>query len=145
MYIPLFPTYLSVYVLTKSEFISSCSRPAVGSNIVQITRATFFVNVFFLKWPPVAILVVQKITSCHFRSMPQFLFFRMFFYKMAAGGHFGYPKLAFDGISGRSIRNFVLLKICTKCRRRLCWMSEIHFRSHFWPFQIDTQPFFLNF
>ena len=34
-------------ILTKkSEFISSCSRPAVGSNIVQITRATFFVNVF---------------------------------------------------------------------------------------------------
>ena len=37
---------LYVYILTKSEFISSCSRPAVGSNIVQITCATFFVNVF---------------------------------------------------------------------------------------------------
>ena len=24
-------------------------------------------------------------------------------------------------------------------------MSEFHFRSHFWPFQIDTQPFFLKF
>ena len=47
MYIPSFPTYLSVYILTKSEFISSCSQPAVGSNIVQITRSTFFVNVFF--------------------------------------------------------------------------------------------------
>ena len=44
MYIPSFPTYLSVYIyiLTKSEIISSCSRPAVGSNIVQITLATFF-------------------------------------------------------------------------------------------------------
>ena len=36
-----------IYILTKSEFVSSSSRPAVGSNIVQITRATFFVNVFF--------------------------------------------------------------------------------------------------
>ena len=40
--------YVYIYILTKSEFISSCNRPAVGSNIVQITRATFFVNVFFL-------------------------------------------------------------------------------------------------
>ena len=47
MYIPLFPTYMSAYILTKSEFISSRIRPAVGSNIVQITR--FFVNVFLLK------------------------------------------------------------------------------------------------
>ena len=35
MCIPLFPTYIYVYILTKSEFISSCSRPAVGWNIVQ--------------------------------------------------------------------------------------------------------------
>ena len=27
-------------------------------------------------------------------------------------------------------------------RRRPSWMSEIHFRSHFWPFQIDTQLYF---
>ena len=39
--------YKCIYILTKSEFISSCSGPAVGSNIVQITRTTFFVNVFF--------------------------------------------------------------------------------------------------
>ena len=59
MYIPSFPTYLSVYILTKSEFISSCIRPAVGLNIVQITN--FFVNVLiFFKWPPVAILDVHK-------------------------------------------------------------------------------------
>ena len=31
-------------------------------------------------------------------------------------------------------------------RRGPFWMSEIHFRSHFWPFQIDTQLyFFWNF
>ena len=28
-------------------------------------------------------------------------------------------------------------------RRRPFWMSEIHFRSHFWPFQIDMQPYFV--
>ena len=33
------------------------------------------------------------------------------------------------------------------CKWRPCWMSENHFRSHFWPFQIDTELFifFLNF
>ena len=35
-----------IYILINSEFISSCSRPAVGSNIVQITRATFFCKCF---------------------------------------------------------------------------------------------------
>ena len=48
-------------IFSRSQHsISSCSRPAVGSNIVQITRATFFVNVFFFKWSPVAILDIQK-------------------------------------------------------------------------------------
>ena len=43
----------------------------------------------FTKWPAAAILDDLKITfdriSRHFRSMRNFLFF----YKMAAGGHFG--------------------------------------------------------
>ena len=30
-------------------------------------------------------------------------------------------------------------------RRRTFWMSEIQFRSHFWPFQIDSQLFFKFF
>ena len=68
---PRFPAYLSVYILTKSEFISSCSRPAVGSNIVQITCATFFVNVF-KKMAAGSHFGCPKITSYHFRSMPQF-------------------------------------------------------------------------
>ena len=36
------------------------------------------------------------------------IYFCDFFYKMAAGGHFGCPKLTFDCISGhfRSIQNF---------------------------------------
>ena len=66
MHIPSFPTYLSVYILTKSEFISSCIRPAVGSNIVQITRATFFVNVF-TKIATGSHFGCPNITSYHFR------------------------------------------------------------------------------
>ena len=103
-----------LYVLTKSEFISSCSRPAVTSNIVQITCATFLVNVFFLKMAASSHFGCQKITlyrfSYHFRSMPQFLFLWIFFYKMAVGGQFECLKITFGRISGhfRSIRNFFL-------------------------------------
>ena len=82
MYIP----YVCVYILTKSEFITSCSRPAGGSNIVQITRATFFVNVFF--WPPVAILAFQKSFCTTFLTISdQYhnFYFVNFVYKMAAG------------------------------------------------------------
>ena len=90
-----------------------------------------------------------KITSYHFRSIPQFLFL-WFFYKMAAGahfrcpkfwpfqidtefffgGHFGCPKITFDRISGQLIFDKMSA-------------GDHHFWSHFWPFQIDTQ-FFLN-
>ena len=131
--------YIYIYILTKSEFISSCSRPAVGSNIVQITRATFFVNVFFLKWPPVAILDVQKslcITFLTISDQYHNFYFCEFFYKMAAGGHFGCPKITFGHISGhfRSMRNF-FLNFLQNGRRRPSWMSEIHFGSHFWPVQ----------
>ena len=110
-----------------------------------------------------------KVTSYHFRSIPQFLFL---WNKMAAGGHFGCPKFTFDRISGhfRSIRNF-FLKFFTKWPpadifdvrkslliaflaisdrsvildvwnslsiailaifRRPFWMSQNHFRLHFW-------------
>ena len=59
---------------------------------------------------------------------------------MAAGGHFGCPNLTFDGISGhfRSIR-FFFLTFLQNGHRCPFWMSENNFRSHFWPFQIDTQ------
>ena len=75
-------TCLYKYILTKSEFISSCNRPAVRLNIVQITRATFFVNVSFYKMAAGSRFGCPKITSYHFRSIPQFLFLCMF-YKMA--------------------------------------------------------------
>ena len=204
MYIPSFPTYLSVYILTKSEFISSCIRPAVGANIVQITRSTFC-KCFFFKWPPVAILDVQKslltisdhyhnfyfcelfnkmaagghfgcprLTMAFLAISDQYKTFYFIFYKMAAGAHFGCPKFTFDRISGhfrsicnldifdkmaavghfgspkftfdrisghfRSIRNFYFFGIFLQNgHRRPFWMSEIHFRSHFWPFQIDME------
>ena len=64
---------------------------------------------------------------------------------MTAGAHFGCPKFTFDRISGhfRSIRNFDFFGNFWQngCRRPF-WMSEIHFRSHFWPLQIDTQLYF---
>ena len=51
----------------------------------------------------------------------------------------------FNHISGhfRSIWNFNFFEIFGQngCRR-LFWMSENHFRSHFWPFQINMKLFF---
>ena len=114
-----------------------------------------------------------KITSYHFRSIPQFLFLWIF----------GCLKLTFGGISGhfRSIRTFLFLQNCIldvrnslsiaflaisdrsaildvwnslsiailaiSDRYRIFfrlpfWMSENHFWSHFWPFQID-RPFWM--
>ena len=106
---------------------------------------------------------------------------------MAAGSHFGCPKITFGRISGhfRSIRNFnffnfykmasgalldvrnslsiaflaisdqyasyIFLEILIfviffyKMAARPFWMSENHFWSHFWPFQINTQPTFFKF
>ena len=108
---------------------------------------------------------------------------------MAAGGHFGCPKITLGRISGhfRSIRNFFLffftkwlpsaildvrnslwitflaildqyrfiiyflildqyifLIFFTKWLPVAFWMSENHFRSHFYPFHIDTQLYFFE-
>ena len=114
--VPNIAVCIYIYILTKSEFISSCSRPAVGSNIVQITRATFLVNVFF---------------------------------KMATGSHFGCPKInlyRFLTISDQ-YHNFYFCEFILQngCRRPF-WMSESdHFRSHFWPFEINTKLSFFLF
>ena len=97
----------------KLRYIS-CSWPAVGSNIVQITRATFFV-MLFKKWPPVAILDVQKLLCIAFQINTTIFSFEIFFNKMLAGGQFGCPKITFGRISGhfRSIQNFYF-EICAK-------------------------------
>ena len=95
---------------------------------------------FLLKWPPVAILDIQKSLLTISDQYHNFYFCDLF-YKMAAGGHFGCPKLIFDGISGhfRSIGNCFFFKFLQNGRRRPFWMSEIHVRSHLWAFQIDMQ------
>ena len=62
------------------------------------------------------------------------------------------PKITFDRISRhfRSIRNFYFLIFFSKWPPAAIleipfgpfWMTENHFRSHFSPFQINTQLFF---
>ena len=83
--------------------------------------------------------------SGHFRSIQIFLHL---FYKMAAGGYFGCPKITFtftfDRFSGhfRSIRNFNFFLILTKWLTSAFLDVRIHFRCHFWPFQIHTELYF---
>ena len=74
------------------------------------------------------------------------------FAKNGRAGHFGLPKFTFDRISRhfRSIRNFFFLNLFSKWQPAAIlevpfepfWMTENHFRSHFSPFQINTQLFF---
>ena len=107
--------------------------------------------IFFYKMTASAHFGCLKFTfnriSGHFRSIRNFNFLEIFD-KMAAVGHFGCPKFNFDSISGhfRSIRNFIFIwKFWQNGCRRPLWMSEIHFRSHFWPFYFNTDFFFGNF
>ena len=120
--VPNIAVCMYIYILTKGEFISSCSWPAVGSNIVQITRATVQKSLCF------AFLTI----SDEYHNF----YFVKFFYKLAASGHFGCPKITFGRISVhfRSIHNFFLLFFLQNGCRRPFWMSEIHFGSHFWLF-----------
>ena len=83
--------------------------------------------------------------SGHFRSIWNFFFFN--FDIMVSVGHFVCPKFTFYWISGhfRSIRNVIIFGSFWQngCCRPF-WMSEIQFRSHFWPFKINTD-FFVTF
>ena len=119
-------------------------------------RNFYFVWFFFTKCLSVAILEVRfgpfRMAENHFQSHfspfkinTQLLFVLIFFHKMAAGGHFGWPKITFDRISRhfRWIRNFIFFEFCfQKVRFGLFLMTENHFRSHLSPFQINTQLFF---
>ena len=69
------------------------------------------------------------------------------FHKMAAGGHFGWPKITFDRISRhfRSIRNFDFFFFSQNGCQRPFWICENHFRSHFSSFQINTQLLYILF
>ena len=63
----------------------------------------------------------------------------LFFYNMVVGGHFGWPKITFNRIS-RHFRSVCFFSQ-NGCRWPF-WMTENHFRSHFSPFQINTQLWF---
>ena len=122
----------------------------------------YFLLKFVTKWLPVAILDVRKSLSISFLSISHryaTLIFVEIFDKLADVGHFGCPNFTFDRISGHfiSIRNFNFFfnffdkmadvghfgcpkftfdRISDHFRLIGHWISEIHFRSQFWPFQI---------
>ena len=93
-------------------------------------------------------------TENHFRSyfspfqIYRQLFFKTFLHKMAAGGHFGRSKITQINMQ---LLFFIFFKMAAgylflqNGRRRPFWMIENHFRSHFSPFQINTQLFLLIF
>ena len=103
----------------------------------------------FTKWLPAAILDDRKSLSITFLAISDQYATLIFFHKMAAGGHFGWPKITFECISGhfRSIRNFFFLNLffILEVPFGPFWMTKNHFRSHFSPFQINTQLFFFEF
>ena len=101
-----------------------------GQQSVRTLFKSLACKCFFFKWPPVAILDALTISlqngcrrpfwmsEIHFRwhfgsfQINTKLFCIEFFYKIAAGAHFGCPKFIFDRISGhfRSIGHFGCLK-----------------------------------
>ena len=98
---------------------NSCRRPFwMTENHFRSHFSPFQINTqlwfLFTKWLPAAILDDRKSllialeSTRHFRSKRNFSFFD-FFFKMAAGGHFRWPKITFDRITRhfRSICNFV--------------------------------------
>ena len=101
---------------------------------------------FVTKWPPAAILDERKSLSIAFLAISDkyatFIFLNKI-HKMVAGGHFECPKINLDPLClyFKSIRNFYFFEIFSQNghRRRPFWMNENHFRSHFSPFQINTQ------
>ena len=74
----------------------------------QIIMQLLFFWIFFTKWLPAAILDDRKSLSMAFLAISDQCTTFYFFHKMAACGHFGWPKITFDRISRyfRSIRNF---------------------------------------
>ena len=81
----------------------------------QINTQLFFFWNLFSKWPPAAILDDRKSLSIAFLAISdQYATFVFeIFFKMAAGGHFGLPKITFDRNFRhfRSIRNFFIFFI----------------------------------
>ena len=98
----------------------------ISDHFRSICNFNFF-EFFLTKWLPAAILDVRKSRLILFLSISHryatFIFFEIFD-KMADVGHFGCLKITLDCIKWFS-------------------MSKIHFRWHFWPFQIHTELYLL--
>ena len=120
----------------------------------------FFCLILFTKWPPTPILDVRNSLSIAFLAILDryATFFLEIFDKLVAVGYFGCPKFTFDGISGhfRSISHFGCPKLTFDSNSGLFrsiqilfwrpfWMSENHFRSHFWPFWMSEIHFRWHF
>ena len=95
---------------------------------------------FFTKWLPAAILDDRKLLSMAFLAISDQCTTFNFFHKMAAGGHFGWPKITFDRITRhfRSIRNF-FLNFCFKMA------AGGHFGSPIWAILDDRKPLSIAF
>ena len=105
-------------------------------------RNLYFFLFCFTKWLPAAILENRKSLSIAFLVISNqyaICIFFILFHKMAAGGHFGKPKITFDRISRnfKSIRNLYFASQ-NGCRRPF-WKTEYHIRSHFSSCHINTQ------
>ena len=101
------------------------------------TQALYFFIIFFAKWPPVAILDDRKSFSIAFLSISDqyATFYFNYVHKMAAGGHFGWPKITFDRISWhfRSIYNFCF----QNGRRRPFWKSDFRQTTGFFHYALS--------
>ena len=101
-----------LYVKDKEKVMWSFFVKIGKSN--QIWKATRKFYLFLQNGPRGPFWMTEYHFRLHFPPFPintQLLIF-YFFYKMAAGGHFGWPKITFDRISRhfRSIRSFFFLQ-----------------------------------
>ena len=108
--------------------------------------ATFFLNNLFTNWPFLIKLWSTEAFSSDFLWL---------FYKMAGDGHFGWPatailddqkslSIAFLAISDQYPTFIFFGNVSPNDLRQPFWMTENHFRSHFSPFQINTQLLFFQ-
>ena len=116
------------------------TRRVILSNAENDSNSDRHATLIFDKMAAVGHFGCPKFTldhiSGHFRSIQ--IFFCIFFYKMADVGHFGCPNLlsiAFLAISDRYATLICFWNFWQNGWRRPFWMSEIHFRSHFWHFR----------
>ena len=114
----------------------------------QIDTQLYFVWKLLTKWLPSAILDVRNSLSITFLAiLDQYATFFVWkcFTKWLPSAIFGYLKfISFAFLANLDKYGFFIFfeKLLQNGRRRPFWKSEIHFLSHFWPFQIDTQLYF---